>query len=353
MSPTLARAPARGERRRDRLRQWRVASRAPLIVAGAAVAALAGASPAPAPPPSIRVLVFTKTAAFRHTSIPVAISTFRELGTRNALAVDATEDAAAFTDAGLARYDVVAFVLTTGDVLDGAQQAALQRFVRAGGGFVGVHSASDTEHDWPWYGGLVGAFFRAHPAIQSAAVDIARVRDLSTARLPPRWVRTDEWYAFTSPPRDVGVLATLDETSYAPGDAGMGGNHPIAWSHAYDGGRAWYTALGHTEASYAEPLFRAHLLGGILYAAGFDAPRIDSLAVKVRDGRVSVAVRHSRCRACRAELRAGGRVTPLSESVTAARGTSGRLAPGRRRVTVTLVEPTSGLRASAARVVRV
>jgi type 1 glutamine amidotransferase len=330
-----------------------VASRALLICAGAAAAGLVAAAPAPAPPTPIRVLVFTKTAAFRHTSIPVAISTLRELGARNALAVDATEDAAAFTDAGLARYDVVAFVLTTGDVLDDSQQAAFQRFVHAGGGFVGVHSASDTEHDWPWYGGLVGAFFRTHPAIQSAAVDIARVRDLSTARLPRRWVRTDEWYAFTSPPREVRVLATLGETSYAPGEAAMGGDHPIAWSHAYDGGRAWYTALGHTEASYGEPLFRAHLLRGILSAAGFDAPRIDSLAVTARGGRVSVVVRHSRCRACRAELRTGGRVTTLRESDTVARGTSGRLAPGRRRVTVTLVEPTSGLRASAVRIVRV
>jgi cytochrome c len=330
-----------------------VASRALLVCAGAAAAALVAAAPAPAPPTPIRVLVFTKTAAFRHTSIPVAISTFRELGARNALAVDATEDAATFTDAGLARYDVVAFVLTTGDVLDDSQQAAFRRFVRAGGGFVGVHSASDTEHDWPWYGGLVGAFFRTHPAIQSAAVDIAPVRDLSTARLPRRWVRTDEWYAFTSPPREVGVLATLDETSYAPGEAAMGGNHPIAWSHTYDGGRAWYTALGHTEASYGEPLFRAHLLGGILYAAGYEAPRIDSLAVTVRGGRVTVAVRHSRCRACRAELRTGGRVTALRESETVARGTSGRLTPGRRRVTVTIVEPTSGLRATATRVVRV
>jgi cytochrome c len=330
-----------------------VASRTLLICAGAAAAALVAAAPAPAPPTPIRVLVFTKTAAFRHTSIPVAISTFRDLGVRNALAVDATEDAAAFSDARLARYDVVAFVLTTGDVLDDSQQAAFQRFVRGGGGFVGVHSASDTEHDWPWYGGLVGAFFRAHPAIQSAAVDIARVRDLSTARLPRRWVRTDEWYAFTSPPRGVGVLATLDETSYAPGETAMGGSHPIAWSHAYDGGRAWYTALGHTESSYGEPLFRAHLLGGILYAAGYDAPRITSLAVQARDRRVRVTVRHSRCRACRVDLRVGSTTTTLREIETVARGTSCRLAPGRRRVSVTLVEPASGLRATATRVVRV
>jgi cytochrome c len=328
-------------------------SRALAVFAGAAATALLAAAPAPAPPTPVRVLVFTKTAGFRHASIPAAIRAFRELGASNALAIDATEDASAFTDANLRRYEVVAFVLTTGDVLDETQQGALQRFVRAGGGFVGVHSASDTEHDWPWYGGLVGAFFRAHPAIQSAAIDVARARDLSTARLPPRWVRIDEWYAFESAPRPVRLLATLDETSYAPGGAGMGGNHPIAWSHAYDGGRAWYTALGHTEASYGEPHFRAHILGGILYAAGFDTPRIDSFAVKVRGGRIAVTVRHSRCRACRAELRAGGRVTVLSESEAVARGTSGRLAPGRRRVAVALFEPTSGLRASAVRIVTI
>ena len=326
-----------------------------VCVAGAvALACAALAAPAYAPPTPIRVLVFTKTSEFRHASIPDAVAALRGLAKPNALVVDATEDAAAFDDATLARHDVVAFVLTTGDVLDDGEQSALQRFVRRGGGFVGVHSASDTEHAWPWYRGLVGAWFRAHPAIQAATVRVERRRELSTARLPAAWSRTDEWYAFDANPRAaVEVLATVDESTYASGDASMGRDHPIAWQHAYDGGRAWYSAMGHTEESYADPQFRSHLLGGILYAAGYDAPRIAALGTSVRDRRVAVVVRHSRCRACRATLRVAGRTVPLAESERRAVGRTAPLRPGRYRVTVGLAEPVSGLAAAATRAVTI
>lgn len=253
--------------------------------------------------PGLRVLAFTKTAGFRHTSIPAALQALRELGARNGFTVDATEDPGAFTDANLARYAVVAFVLTTGDVLDGEQQAAFQRYIRGGHGFVGVHSAADTEHDWSWYGRLVGAFFKNHPAIQPATLVVAGPRDLSTAGLPQLWSRTDEWYNFAANPRPaVSVLATLDETTYSPGDGAMGRDHPIAWEHEFDGGRAWYTGGGHTEQSYSEPLFRAHLLGGIRYAAGPAPPRILSIATTVVSRRVAVTVRYADCRPCTAHL---------------------------------------------------
>jgi cytochrome c len=327
-----------------------------LLVATALVSALAGAGadPAPAPPTPIRVLVFTKTAEFRHDSIPAARHAFTELAARNALTVDTTEDAAVFDDTALARYDVVAFVLTTGDVLDDGQQAALQRFVRRGGGFVGIHSASDTEHAWPWYRGLVGAWFRSHPPVQPATVHVVDRRTLSTGRLPADWPRVDEWYAFDRNPRGaVHVLATVDEATYTPDTASMGRDHPIAWQHAYDGGRAWYTAMGHTDASYADPVFLRHVLGGILYAAGFDAPAIAWTTVSSRAGRVSVSVRHSRCRACRARVTVAGRTTPLRESERRASGESARLRPGRYTVRVVLTEPLSGLTATATRVVRV
>ncbi|MGH9837638.1 MAG: ThuA domain-containing protein [Blastocatellia bacterium] len=213
-----------------------------------------------------RVLVFSKTAGFRHDSIPDGIAAVRQLGQQNGFDVDATEDAAAFTDTNLARYQTIIFLSTTGDILNDAQQAAFERYVRGGGGFAGVHSATDTEYDWPWYGGLVGAYFQSHPAIQRASIRIADGSHPSTAGLPAAWERNDEWYNFRLNPRGrVKTLATLDETTYSGGT--MGADHPIAWCQLYDGGRAWYTAGGHTKESYAEPLFRQHLLGGIQFAA--------------------------------------------------------------------------------------
>jgi cytochrome c len=218
--------------------------------------------------PRFRALVFSKTTGFRHSSIPNAIAAIQALGAQHTFAVDATEDAAVFTDTALAKYQVVIFAATTGDVLDDAQQAAFERFIRGGHGYVGIHSASDTEYEWPWYGGLVGAYFAGHGAIESATLTVADRVHPATAGLPAQWVRTDEWYSFKSNPRErVHVLATLDETS-AQTSKGMGPDHPIAWCQEYEGGRAFYTAGGHTPESYAEPLFLEHLLNGIETAAG-------------------------------------------------------------------------------------
>ena len=338
-----------------------------------AAAALLGPGSAaePVSPPVLRILVFTKTAGFRHASIPVAIQAVTDLGAKNGFGVDATEDAAAFSDANLANYDAVVFLLTTGDVLDDGQQAAFQRYIRAGGGFVGVHSAADTEHDWPWYGGLVGAYFLSHPEIQTAAIDVADPRDASTAPLPARWSRTDEWYNFAANPRpSVHVLATIDETSYNPGEGAMGADHPIAWWHDYDGGRAWYTAGGHTDASYSEPLFLAHLLGGIMYAAGPGKspaatttpaapvpPKILSLTTSLRGRRIVVTVRASGCRPCSAKLLVGlpGRflTSQLHFDDTSAHGTTAVLPPGRRRLTVVVTDPATGLSTTARRWARI
>jgi cytochrome c len=216
--------------------------------------------------PRFSVLVFSKTTGFRHDSIPQGITALETLGAEHGFAVDRTEDAARFNDAVLARYKVVVFLNTTGDVLDTGEKAAFERYIRSGGGFVGIHSASDTEYGWPWYGRLVGAWFASHPQIQRATVHIADPNHPSMKGLPLLWDRTDEWYNFRSNPRGaVQVLATLDEATYSGGT--MGGDHPITWCQEVDGGRSWYTAMGHTKESYAEPLFRAHLLGGIESAA--------------------------------------------------------------------------------------
>jgi type 1 glutamine amidotransferase len=220
------------------------------------------------PPGPDRILVFSRTADFRHSSIEPGIAALREMGTANGFEVDATEDAGQFTTANLGRYKAVVFLSTTGDVLDGEQQAAFTAYIRGGGGFVGIHAAADTEYGWAWYGGLVGAYFKSHPAPAQARIRVENRNHPSTRTLPDPWNRFDEWYDFQQNPRSQGVtvLLTLDETSYPGGQ--MGPDHPIAWFHEYQGGRAWYTGGGHTDASFSEPAFLEHLLGGIRYAAG-------------------------------------------------------------------------------------
>jgi type 1 glutamine amidotransferase len=210
-----------------------------------------------------RVLVFSKTAGFRHASIPNGIAAVKALGASHNFAVDATEDAAAFADSTLRRYSAVIFMMTTGDVLDSAQQASFQRYIHGGGGYLGVHSATDTEYDWPWYGQLVGAYFKRHPAIQQATLNVVDRKHPSTKCLPAVWTRTDEWYDFKAPPADAHILMTLDEKSYQNGS--MGAFHPVAWYHTFDGGRAYYTELGHTPESYTDPAYLNHLMGGILW----------------------------------------------------------------------------------------
>ncbi|MBD5786968.1 ThuA domain-containing protein [Cellulosimicrobium terreum] len=243
-----------------------------LVVGGALLAPPASAADDPPPTPVVvepeqNVLVFSKTAAFRHSSIPAGIAAIESIAAENGIAVDATEDAAAFTPENLANYDAVVFMSTTGDVLDDGQQAAFEDYIRGGGGYVGVHAASDTEYTWPWYGDLVGAYFANHPAIQQATIHVEDRTHPSTAHLPQVWERTDEWYNFRDNPRgDVHVLMTLDETSYDGG--AMGNDHPVAWCQYHEGGRSWYTGLGHSAESFAEPELVEHLTGGLLWATG-------------------------------------------------------------------------------------
>ena len=216
-------------------------------------------------PQRFRALVFTKTTGFRHDSIPQGVAAIRRLGRRHGFAVDTTADAARFTTRNLARYNAVIFLQTTGTPIRRAEQRrALERYIRAGGGYVGVHAASDTRGDWPWYEGLVGARFKRHdPGISERVVQVIDRRTAATRGLPAAWSREDEWYEFRSLP-PAHVLARLDPA------------RPLAWCHRYDGGRSVYTAMGHTKASYAEPRFVRHLLGAIEMAAGrarFDCGR--------------------------------------------------------------------------------
>ncbi|MGB3438639.1 MAG: ThuA domain-containing protein [Actinophytocola sp.] len=238
-----------------------------VIATAVTVLAFGSSPPAGAADAPYDVLVFSKTAGFRHDAIPSGIQLIRELGGANSFTVTATEDSAQFTTANLAQYETVVFLNTTGDVLDAGQQSAFESYIRGGGGYVGIHSAADTEYDWSFYGELTGAYFASHPAIQQATVRVENRAHQATQHLGPAWVRTDEWYNFRAGVRSSArVLATLDESTYSGGT--MGADHPHTWCKTYQGGRSFYTGGGHTQASYTEANFRALVLGGIRYTAG-------------------------------------------------------------------------------------
>lgn len=217
---------------------------------------------APHPPVTPRMLVFTRTTGFRHDSIPEGVRCLRELGAAAGIEVEHTEDPAAFVADNLARFGIVAFLNTSGDVLpERAQEAAFERWMESGGRFLGIHAATDTEYNWPWYGRMVGATFANHPRIQAAEQVVADPSHPSVSHLPARWKRTDEWYNFRGFEPGLHVVLTLDESTYQGGRNGA--HHPSAWCKGVGAGRMFYTAGGHTKQSYSEPEFRAHLAGAI------------------------------------------------------------------------------------------
>jgi len=213
-----------------------------------------------------RILVFSKTQGFRHSSIAAGKAAIMKLGKENGFLVDTTENAGYFTSDSLKKYAAVVFLQTTGDIFNADQKAGFEKYIKAGGGFAGVHAATDTEYNWPWYGGLVGAYFVSHPKQQVATLNVIDRSHISTKHLPAVWIRKDEWYNFKNLSKDIKVLITIDEKSYTGGINGE--LHPMAWYHNYEGGRSWYTELGHTEESYTEENYLKHLLGGIQYAMG-------------------------------------------------------------------------------------
>jgi type 1 glutamine amidotransferase len=242
-----------------------------------------------------QVLVVGKTLGFRHSSIDEATRAIVALGQANGFTVDVWDDRQSaesvapatkltetpFTAAGLEKYETVVFVSTVDGtnnldparptLLNTSETAAYQGYIRAGGGYVGIHAATDTMHTVPWYGQLTGggARFVSHPAQQNATMVVEDPTHPSTEHLPREWNRFDEWYNYTTNPRaDVHTLITLDESTYNPGRGAMGADHPLSWCQNFEGGRSWYEGAGHTEASYVDPAFLQHLLGGIEWTAG-------------------------------------------------------------------------------------
>jgi glucose/arabinose dehydrogenase/cytochrome c551/c552 len=219
-----------------------------------------------------QVLLFHKTAGYHHKCISSGSKAIKEMCAEHNIQVETTDDPSCFNEKTLSEYAAVIFFNTTGDVLDAGQENAFERYIQSGGGYVGVHSASDTEYKWEWYGQMVGAYFISHPKIQEAKFIVQDTSFGATSFLPNEWIRTDELYNFKLTNPDVNVVLTVDESSYVGGINGE--YHPMAWYHDYDGGRAFYTALGHTHDSYKEEFFMRHLVEGIKYAIG-DNKKLD------------------------------------------------------------------------------
>lgn len=222
-----------------------------------------------------KALVFTKTAGWHHKSINAGVSAIETLSKQHHFDMDWHEEARYFNDENLANYDVVIFLNTTGDILNDEQQAAMERFIQSGKGFVGIHSAADTEYDWPWYGKLVGHRFKIHPEIQTAKLEklVPYFPGLSALAQQQLW--TEEWYEYSpAESENLSYLLKVDEKTYSAAadwghvkGKGMGEFHPIAWYQEFDGGRSFYTGLGHMRGTYSLEAFRWHLYGGIFWAA--------------------------------------------------------------------------------------
>lgn len=315
---TAATTSSHGDGRRERRwASWLIGTMSLAVVALVAACVPANPTPplttGPLDPSTAqqRVLVFSRTAGFRHDSIPTGISVLRRELPAWGVAVDTTEDPAVFTDAGLAPYGAVVFLNTTGDVLDDEQQAAFERYIRGGGSFVGVHAASDTESEWPFYGEMVGARFVRHPAPFGVRIRVDDRDELATALLPRTFGLLEEIYDFDRNPRedpDTTVLMTVAdsyslcdaiggalvgpgcELTRVPADFAMGDDHPVAWQKQHDGGRSFYTNLGHMISTWARPEFVHHLVGGIRWALGEDRKDQSTVVDDQLDGPVRLDV---------------------------------------------------------------
>jgi type 1 glutamine amidotransferase len=223
--------------------------------------------------------VYTKNEVgpnlYVHDNIPASVEALKKLGAAHQFQVDVTDDPGAFTDANLKRYKALVFDNTNNEIFDNeAQKSAFQRYIRGGGGFAGIHSATGSMRKWPWFWSVVGGKFSRHAKMQTFTVKVKDPKDVSTAHLPSSFEWKDEFYYVDHIPPGLhillaGDLSRLDDPGKEkyPGKL-FGDEFPLAWRHEFDGGREWYTALGHQKEHYSDPTFTKHLLGGILWAMG-------------------------------------------------------------------------------------
>src|SRR5262245_45768764 len=224
-------------------------------------------TPGPTPAPSpIRVTMLTATAGFRHDSIAVARETMTTLAARSggAFAVSAADDVTSMTPALLSSTDVLMFALTSGELpFSATQKDAIVSFVNNGGGFIGVHSATDTLYDWPDYGRIVGAYFKEHPWTREATIMVEDRAHPIHAGLPATLRLNEEYYTFRQNPRpSVHVMLSLDA-----GSVGADGDYPLAWTQAIGRGRSYYNALGHFDATWRDSAFQSQITNAIRWVA--------------------------------------------------------------------------------------
>ena len=224
----------------------------------------------------LRVLVYQKNGkGFVHDNIAASAGAIRDLGSRHGFAVDVTTNAAVFSEPNLKSYTAVIFANSNNEAFESEEQReAFQAFIRRGGGFVGIHSSTGSERHWPIFQQVQGAKFLRHAPMQEFTVRVVDPNDMSTAHLADRWMWTDECYFFTNLNLKIHVLLAADVTTLkdsklasAPG-AMVDGVYPLAWRLEFEGGRQFYTSLGHKIEHYSDPLFRQHLAGGILWVLG-------------------------------------------------------------------------------------
>lgn len=220
-----------------------------------------------------QILLFSHSTGYRHASIEPGVEAIKALGAREHLEVVASEDPAVFSAEGLKGYDAIILLSTSTDPkkpesewFQGEKREALQAFVRGGGGVVGIHAASDSHYHWPWYGKMIGGHFASHPAgTPEGTIRVVDPAHPSTQGLPATERRVDEWYYFDDYDVEADLLVTLDPASIGEKDVNP---NPVSWAKTFEGGRVFYTAMGHTVESYSDPEFLTHLAGGIKWAAG-------------------------------------------------------------------------------------
>ena len=223
-----------------------------------------------------RVLVFQKNGkGFVHDNLAASAAAIRELGTQNSFGVDLSTNPAVFADDNLKKYAALIFANSNNEAFDNQEQrAAFQRYIRSGGGFVGIHSSTGSERHWTYFQKVQGAKFFRHSPLQKFTIKGLDSKHPATAHLGGTWLWTDECYFFTNVHPGIHVLLAADtkmlkdpKLETAPGQK-VNGVFPLAWCQEFDGGRQFYTSLGHKIEHYADPVFRQHILGGIRWVLG-------------------------------------------------------------------------------------
>lgn len=233
------------------------------------------------------ILVFSKTNGYRHKSIESGISTLKELGIQNKWNVQFSEDSLVFNTDKLSKNNLVIFLNTTGDILGSKEEKVFESYINQGGAFLGIHSATDTEYNWEFYQHMIAAQFASHPKQQTARVLKSQtIEHPATNHYSSEFEKHDEWYNFKEPVEaHANILLTLDESSYSGKQ--MHAEHPISWYHHYEGGRVFYTGMGHTNASYQDPNFLTHLKNGIVWCLGESEVEIKQGSENLLDTKLS------------------------------------------------------------------